>query len=239
MPDRAEHEGRQHDARRGRRGADHSLNEQRHERDRPEHRHPDERHAGNPSSDRRAPQEVEGEDRLAHAPLDQTERARAAARGRERPDHLRASSTAYWRPPHTSPSRSAAVPPASSAAPSQSIECSRLLAPLRHRNRITTSASAADRQVDVEDPAPARVVDDEARRPPARRSRRRRRWRRSAPGSGRGRAAGRSRRPSRARAEKPAGAESLDGRGRATSSVMLWASPQSAEPTQEDRRSRR
>ena len=98
----------------------------------------------------------------AHTPLDereereqapQTPRARRApapspTRTRARPRRARAGA--------------AAVPAASSAAPSQSIECSLPRRPLRHRHQDHGERDDADRQVDEEDPAPGRVVDDEA-----------------------------------------------------------------------------
>ena len=77
----------------------------------------------------------------------------------------------YSLPPQTSPSSSAPIPAASTPAPSQSIEWSRQRRAPRHRQGDDDERDAADRQVDEEDPAPARVVDDEAadRRPDDRR----------------------------------------------------------------------
>ena len=84
---------RQHDARGRRRRADHALHEERHVGDRPEHRHPDERHARDAAGDDRVPQELERQDRLARAPLDDGEQ-----REQQRPQRPNAPSTCGARP---------------------------------------------------------------------------------------------------------------------------------------------
>ena len=101
--DRAEHQGREHDARRGGRRPDHALHEQRDEGDRPEHRHPDERHARRRRPRRsRLPQQVKGQDRLPHR---RSTSANSEQRGRPRRRRRRppaASSTRTARPAQTS-----------------------------------------------------------------------------------------------------------------------------------------
>ena len=97
-------------------------------------------------------------------------------------------------------------------------------------SEITTSASAADREVDEEDPAPARVVDDEAA---DRRADDRRRREDGAdqplPAAAVARRDDRPDHRERER-EEAARADPLD-RAEDDSSVMFCASPHSAEPT--------
>ena len=70
---RAQQQRCQHHAGGGGRGADHALHEQRHVADRPEHGHADEGHAGDAGRDGLVAQQVEGDDRLRHAPLPEPE----------------------------------------------------------------------------------------------------------------------------------------------------------------------
>ena len=152
----AEHQRRQHDAGRGRGRADHALHEERHVDDRAEHRHPDERHARDAAGDDRVAQQLE---RAGSAPSSGARRARTRAARRRRRSN--APSDVAARPGVVAPApdeRRAGAPrcrPASSPAPSQSIECSARTARRGIVSEITTSASAADREVDEEDPAPA------------------------------------------------------------------------------------
>ena len=69
---------------------------------------------------------------------------------------------AYWRPAQTSASRRDGRPGGEQDEAAVVDRVHPLLRPLRHRDRDDEEGEDADRQVDVEDPAPARVVDDEA-----------------------------------------------------------------------------
>ena len=194
-------ERREHDARRRRRRADHALHEERHVGDRPEHRHADQPMQ---SDARRARSRfcrtsngrIGSSTRRSHEP-NTTARTTADARARRSPA---ASPTRTALPPQTSPSRSEVVAGREQSRADPVDRAPDHVAAARHREPDDDERDPADGQVHVEDPAPARVVDDEAADRRADDRRRRERRRRSAPGSGRGRAAGRCCRSPRARA---------------------------------------
>ena len=139
---RAEHQRRQHDAGRGRRRADHALHEERHVRDRPEHRHADERHARDAPGDDRVAQDLERQDRLARAALDEREDARAAPRRATSAPTTCALVPRVLLAAPDEPEQERADPRREQPAPSQSIECVASAARARGIvSEMTTSAT--------------------------------------------------------------------------------------------------
>ena len=131
------------------------------------------------------------------------------------------------------------APPASSAAPS-------VVDPRAARARPAGAArvddqrerDGADRQVDVEDPAPREVVGEQRRRAAARRRSRARRPSGCSPGSGRARAARRCRRRSPSRASSARRRRGPAARGSAISCAERPARRRSARSRPGRRRSR-
>ena len=158
---RAEHERREHDARGSRRRADHALYEERHEGDRAEHRHADERDADDARPDRPVPEQVEGQDRLTRAMLEPGEERERKRRRRERPDDV-AGAPRVLAPAPDEAEQETRRPGRERARPGPVDRVLSPRRPLRHGQVHDEEREPAHRQVDVEDPAPARVVDEEA-----------------------------------------------------------------------------
>src|SRR5207237_8142509 len=129
---------------------------------RTEYSHADSRHAGDAPGDDRVAQDLERQDRLARAPLDEGERDEHEHGEREREQDVTARPGVL---PATTPDETEQKGPRPAREHERAEPVDRMLhAPraARHRHRDDGEGDPADGQVDEEHPAPARVTEDEA-----------------------------------------------------------------------------
>ena len=161
VSEQAEHHRRHQKARLGRAVALDDLQVQRHERDRAEEGEPDHEADGAGRSERRVAEELERQDRLGGARLDQREQREQCGAADDRGEHPRSA-------PRVARAAEARVEDHAGQARGEDDRAEPVdPMPLCHLLRLEggrdhRQRSRAERQVDVEDPPPREVVDEEA-----------------------------------------------------------------------------